>query len=147
MSIISPFPFLQFSLFITPVNCYCRSNTPSNFVATLQFNSFNYGFFIYIYTFFFLQIFVSTGLGVNVNFLVWRMFQIGLSVACKLFDLYCLFYYDCCLGCTILLFCFSICLQGTRTGHPRTLSKVYFYLTLNLSFCIQKSWHVFWVII
>ena len=51
MSIISPFPFLQFSLFITPVNCYCRSNTPSNSaLATLQFNSFNYGFFIYIYT-------------------------------------------------------------------------------------------------
>ena len=104
-------------------------------------------FFWFWYHFFFLQIFVSNGLGVNVNFLGWRIFQIGLSVACQLFDLYCLFCSDCCLGCTIVFSCFSICRQGTRTGHPRTLSKVYFYLPLNLSFYMQKSWHVFWVII
>ena len=35
-------------------------------------------------------------------------------------------------NCILLIF--SICLQGTRMGHPRTLSKVYFYLPLNLSF-------------
>ena len=73
--------------------------------------------FWFWYHFFFLQIFVSAGLGVNVNFLGWRIFQIGLSVARKLFDLYYLFYSDCCLGCTIVFFCFSICLQGQERGN------------------------------
>ena len=38
--------------------------------------------------FFFLQIFVSTGLGVNVNFLIEWILQTGLSIARQLFDLY-----------------------------------------------------------
>ena len=50
------------------------------------FWSFVYYFLLILVSFLFLQIFVSAGLGVNVNFLGWRIFQIGLSVACKLFD-------------------------------------------------------------
>ena len=80
--------------------------------------------FWFWYHFFFLQIFVSTGLGVNVNFLGWRIFQIGLSVACKLFDLYCLFYYDCCLGCTIVFFWFFLFVsRGQERGTPELYQR------------------------
>ena len=52
----------------------------------------------------------SKSLGVNVNFLGWWIFQIGLSVACQLFNLYCIFLFWLLFGmynCILLFFYMS----------------------------------------
>ena len=88
------------------------------FFSHLFFNS-----FWFWYYFFFLQNFVSTGLGVNVNFLGWWIFQIGLSVAHKLFDLYCLFLFWLLFGmynCILLFFYLS---PGDKNGAPHNSIK------------------------
>ena len=72
---------------------------------------------------FFLQNFVSTGSGVNVNFLGWWIFQIGLSVAHKLFDLYCLFLFWLLFGmynCILLFFYLS---PADKNGAPQNSIK------------------------
>ena len=73
--------------------------------------------------FFFLQNFISTGLGVNVNFLGWWIFQIGLSIARQLFDLYCLFLFWLLFGiynCILLFFYWSL---GDKNGAPHNSIK------------------------
>ena len=90
----------------------------SGFFYHLFFNS-----FWFWYYFFFLQNFVSIGLGVNVNFLGWWIFQIGLSVAHKLFDLYCLFLFWLLFGmynCILLFFYLS---PGDKNGAPHNSIK------------------------
>ena len=91
--------------------------------------------------FFFLQNFVSTGLGVNVNFLGWWIFQIGLSVARQLFDLYCLFLFWLLFGmynCILLFFYLS---PGDKNRAPSFIfvflpSFIFVFLHTKIVTCV-----------
>ena len=102
------------------------SSSYFNFILWIVFGFF-YHFFLIPFDFgiifFFLQNFVSTGSGVNVNYLGWWIFQIGLSVARQLFDLYCLFLFWLLFGmynCILLFFYLS---PADKNGAPHNSIK------------------------
>ena len=81
-------------------------------------------FFWFWYYYFFLQIFVFPGLGVNVNFLGWWILQIGLSVACQLFDLYCLFPFWLLFGMYKCILLFLFLSTGDKNEAPIQIAKL-----------------------
>ena len=102
---------------------FLRLISISFFELYLVFFIIFFKFLLILALFFFLQNFISTGLGVNVNFLGWWIFQIGLSVARQLFDLNCLFLFWLLFGMYNSIILFFYLSPGDKNGAPQNSIK------------------------